>query len=200
MAAAADRDLARRRHIADLYPSVRLSRRPRRSIEAYRYRRLGDRHTGPPPSAHARRALHNGKHVLVEKPYYEVSQAEELAELAAANDRALMVGHTFEFSAAVNHIREIMVRRRAGRHPLHQVAPCEPRAVPNATSTCIWDLAPHDVSILRYVLGAMPRRRPGQRSGARQSRGRGRGEPHPGVRRMLCTVILSWLDPRRRER
>ena len=55
------------------------------------------------------RALQAGKHVLVEKPLAtRLRDAHELAELATANERLLMPGHTFIYSPAVNTVRELI--------------------------------------------------------------------------------------------
>ncbi len=57
----------------------------------------------------AKEALLNGKHVLVEKPLTaNVAEAEELISLAEKQRRVLMVGHTFEYSPAVNELRKLM--------------------------------------------------------------------------------------------
>src|SRR5947209_8936415 len=57
----------------------------------------------------AKRALSHGKHVLVEKPLTsDVAEAEELVELAKRFNRTLMVGHTFQYSPAVNELRKLV--------------------------------------------------------------------------------------------
>ena len=56
----------------------------------------------------ARKALENGKHVFVEKPFTsDATQAEELIELAARKNLKIMVDHTFLFTGAVRKIREL---------------------------------------------------------------------------------------------
>ena len=69
-----------------------------------------------PVSSHyelARRALENGKHVFVEKPFTATAgQAEELIELAEAKGLKIMVDHTFLFTGAVRKVKELLVRQR----------------------------------------------------------------------------------------
>ena len=112
-----------------------------------------------PVSTHAplaRAALEAGRHVLVEKPLASSSaDGVALVELARAKDRVLMVGHTFLFSSRVQCAADAVLTGRLGQ-------------VQYATSSrlnlglhqrdigVIWDLAPHDFSILCHVLGEMP--------------------------------------------
>lgn len=104
----------------------------------------------------ARDALNQGKHVLVEKPLAMSSgEARELIALAERKQRALMVGHTFEHNPAVWKIRELVESRAIGdvyyiyanRVNLGRV---------QRDINALWSIAPHDVSILLYVLGSMP--------------------------------------------
>jgi predicted dehydrogenase len=104
--------------------------------------------------AHA--ALERGKHVLIEKPLAMSSEeARRLIALAEQNKRVLMVGHTFEHNPAVWKIRELIEQRAIGdvyyiyanRVNLGRV---------QRDINALWSIAPHDISILLYVLGAMP--------------------------------------------
>ena len=104
----------------------------------------------------ARAALERGKHVLVEKPLAMSSdEARQLIALAAERQRVLMVGHTFEHNPAVWKIRELIEQRAIGdvyyiyanRVKLGRV---------QRDINALWSIAPHDISILLYVLGAMP--------------------------------------------
>lgn len=104
----------------------------------------------------ARDTLNQDKHVLVEKPLaMSSSEARELIALAERKQRALMVGHTFEHNPAVWKIRELVESRAIGdvyyiyanRVNLGRV---------QRDINALWSIAPHDISILLYVLGAMP--------------------------------------------
>src|SRR6266700_3576083 len=106
----------------------------------------------------AKAALLHGKHVLVEKPLTaDVGEAEELVALAKAMKRVLMVGHTFEYSPAVNELRQ-----RVQNGDLGRIYCVEAERVNlglfRRDINVIWDLAPHDVSILLYLFGKTPER------------------------------------------
>lgn len=112
-----------------------------------------------PPRSHyplAKKAFEHEKHVFVEKPLtLDVSEAEELVEIAEHHHRILMVGHTFEYNPAVLKIKELLDSGQIGdlyyiystRVNLGQV-----RQDLNA----IWSIAPHDISIIIFLLGNMP--------------------------------------------
>jgi predicted dehydrogenase len=104
----------------------------------------------------ARAALESNKHVLVEKPLAMTSaEARELISFAEKNKRVLMSGHTFEYNPVVWKIRELVESRVIGdvyyvysnRVNLGRV---------QQDINALWSFAPHDISILLYVLGAMP--------------------------------------------
>src|SRR5579859_775059 len=104
----------------------------------------------------AKQALLSGKHVLVEKPLTaSVPEAEELVELAREKNLVLMVGHTFEYSPAVNELRKLVQNGDLGK-----IYSVETERVNlglfRSDINVIWDLAPHDVSILLYLFGQAP--------------------------------------------
>jgi predicted dehydrogenase len=106
----------------------------------------------------ARQALLHGKHVLVEKPLTaNVAEAEELVELAEERHLTLMVGHTFEYSPAVNELRKIISSGELGNIYSIETERVNLGLFRNDINV-IWDLAPHDVSILLYLLGKKPER------------------------------------------
>src|SRR5256884_7799129 len=112
-----------------------------------------------PVSTHfqlAREALLHGKHVLVEKPLTaNVAEAEDLVTLAIKQQRILMVGHTFEYSPAVNELRKLIQNGELGRIYCIEAERVNLGLFRNDINV-IWDLAPHDVSILLYLLGKKP--------------------------------------------
>jgi predicted dehydrogenase len=104
----------------------------------------------------AKEALLHGKHVLVEKPLTaNIAEAEELVALAEQQQRILMVGHTFEYSPAVNELRKMIQNGDLGN-----IYCVESERVNlglfRSDIDVIWDLAPHDISILLYILGKKP--------------------------------------------
>jgi predicted dehydrogenase len=104
----------------------------------------------------ARRALEAGKHVLVEKPVAGSSdEARELAELAEAKGLVLMVGHTFLFSPRVEAIRNLIELGEMGT--LQYVTSSRLNlGIHRPDANVIWDLAPHDFSIVFHLLGEFP--------------------------------------------
>jgi predicted dehydrogenase len=112
-----------------------------------------------PPETHYQivsDCLRQGLHVLVEKPLATTSvQARELIDLAARHDRVLMVGHTFEYNPAVRALHEAVAGGELGR--VHYIdAVRVGLGLFHPTLNVIWDLAPHDVSILIHILGEAP--------------------------------------------
>jgi len=104
----------------------------------------------------AKEALLHGKHVLVEKPLTaNVAEAEELVTLAEKQKRILMVGHTFEYSPAVNELRKLIQSGDLGRIYRIEAERLNLGLFRNDINV-IWDLAPHDISILLYLLGKKP--------------------------------------------
>jgi predicted dehydrogenase len=140
--------------------------------------------------------LEAGLHVLVEKPLANTSQAgEEMVRAAERAGRILMVGHTFLFNPAVERIKRLiddgdlgrvlyLSFRRTGLGPIRQDV------------NALWDLAPHDLSMLRYWLGTDPI----------EVTARGQSYLRPGVEDVvfltlrypediLVGIQVSWLDP-----
>ena len=112
-----------------------------------------------PPATHhaiARDCLEHGLHVLVEKPItLNSDDAQRLIDVAEAHDRVLMVGHTFEYNSAVRAIKE-MIRSGELGDIYYIDAIRASLGLFQTKANVIWDLAPHDISILRYLLGGDP--------------------------------------------
>jgi predicted dehydrogenase len=186
------------RHVQGLYPE----------IEGYSDYRSLLREGGPdavvvatPVRYHyeiARECLLAGKHTLVEKPLATSSaECQELIEIAEEKGLILMVGHTFLYSAAVRKIASIIedgdigdircVTARRLNLGLYQ-----------QDINVAWDLAPHDISIILYILGEFP------------SMVNCQGNAHvtPGIEDVtnmsltfpnnrFATIHNSWLEPRK---
>lgn len=106
----------------------------------------------------AREALLHDKHVLVEKPLTaSVKEAEELVALAQERQRILMVGHTFEYNPAVNELRKLVQSGDLGKIYCIEAERVN-LGLFRRDINVIWDLAPHDISILLYLLGKKPER------------------------------------------
>lgn len=104
----------------------------------------------------AKLALENGKHVFVEKPFTSNSaQAEELIELAARKNLSIMVDHTFLFTGAVRKIRELTESGILGDLYYYDSLRVNLGLFQHDVSV-IWDLAPHDLSIMDYLIKGEP--------------------------------------------
>jgi predicted dehydrogenase len=112
-----------------------------------------------PVSLHHRyalEALQAGKHVLVEKPLAcTVAECDELIRMADANRRVLMVGHTFEFNAAVRLVGEYVRTGELG-DPYYVSMRRTNLGVVRSNENAMWSLAPHDISILIHWLQRAP--------------------------------------------
>jgi predicted dehydrogenase len=152
-----------------------------------------------PPRTHydlATAALHAGKHVFVEKPLtMDLTQARDLVELADQQQRILMVGHVFEYNAAVHYIKEILERGDLGDlYYLYSTRVNLGRV--QSDINALWSIAPHDISIALYLLGQLPEAVSCQGAACLN------GDVEdvifltmhfPG--NVLCHVHASWLDP-----
>jgi predicted dehydrogenase len=102
------------------------------------------------------RALRAGKHALVEKPLAaSVADAEAMVAAAHANNVHLVVGHTFEYNPAVRQLRDIIRSGELGR-VLYVDSARLSLGLYRRDVNVIWDLAPHDISIVSYLLDEMP--------------------------------------------
>ena len=144
----------------------------------------------------ARDALAAGKHVLVEKPLtMDLDEGAELIALARQQQLTLMVGHVFEYNPAVRYIKTLIEQGELGeifylysrRVNLGRV---------QSDVNALWSIAPHDISIVLYLLGQMPD----------AVRCQGASCLNDNVEdvvfltlffpnNLLCHVHASWLDP-----
>jgi predicted dehydrogenase len=112
-----------------------------------------------PVSTHyelAREALLHGKHVLAEKPLTASNkEALELVKLAKKQNRVLMVGHTFMYHPAVNYLRQLTKSGELGEILYIDTARLN-LGLLRPDVNVIWDLAPHDTSIILYILDREP--------------------------------------------
>ena len=104
----------------------------------------------------AKAALENGKHVFVEKPFTSnVSQAEELIELAAKKNLQIMVDHTFLFTGAVKKIRQLLDEDALGNLYYYDSTRVNLGLFQHDVNV-IWDLAPHDLAIMDHLIQESP--------------------------------------------
>jgi predicted dehydrogenase len=144
----------------------------------------------------ARRCLEAGKHTFVEKPLAPSSaEASELIDFSTGEELALMCGHTFLYSPPVRRIKEMIDAGELG--DLYFVSSSRVNlGLHQRDVSVVWDLGPHDFSILLYWLGGPPT----------SIRATGRDSIVPGVvdvafvtmefeSGLIANVELSWLAP-----
>jgi predicted dehydrogenase len=104
----------------------------------------------------AKAALENGKHVFVEKPFTaNVAQAETLIELAEKKNLKIMVDHTFLFTGAVKKIKQLLNEGLLGKLYYYDSTRVNLGLFQHDINV-VWDLAPHDLSIMDYVIDGNP--------------------------------------------
>jgi predicted dehydrogenase len=104
----------------------------------------------------AKKALENGKHIFVEKPFTSnTAQAEELIELAERKNLKIMVDHTFLFTGAVKKIRQLLDEDALGKLYYYDSTRVNLGLFQHDVNV-IWDLAPHDLSIMDYLIQQSP--------------------------------------------
>jgi len=194
-----DLDEKRLAHIKELYPSIstttdynELIRNP--DVEAVVL--------ATPVRLHAPmglEALQAGKHLLIEKPMaLNTAECRDLITAAKENDRILMVGHTFEYTSAVRKMKEMLDEGILGRLYYVNTQRLNLGLFRNDVNV-IWDLSPHDFSILLYLLGGKTP------NGVRAT---GAAHINPEVEDvatvtldfdddLIAFVQASWLDPKK---
>jgi len=103
-------------------------------------------------------SLNAGKHVFCEKPLtLDSEQDKELYELANRLQLKLMVGYTFLFNKAINKLKEMVKQNRMGQ--LYYLSSTRTHmGLVREDTSAVWDLAPHDVAIMNYLLESLPER------------------------------------------
>ncbi len=146
----------------------------------------------------AKKCLQAGKHVLIEKPMAaSVAECEELIALADRQGLVLMVGHTFLYSEPVRKIKEIV-----DHHDIGDLRYISARRLNlglfQKDINVAWDLAPHDISIILYIMQELPH----------SVNCRGGAHLTPGIEDVACMSLhfskersaiihSSWHDPRK---
>jgi predicted dehydrogenase len=151
----------------------------------------------------AKEALLAGKHVLVEKPITADSQqAQELIQIADENNLTLMVGHTFEYNPAVEAVHKIIQSGELGEvYYLDAVRVNLGLLQPDIN--VMWDLGPHDISLICYILNANPVK-VSARGGNFVNKSKNLHEVVYLVitfdNGAIANIRLSWLDPVKQRR
>ena len=104
----------------------------------------------------AKDALENGKHIFIEKPFTaNADQAKELIEIADRRGLTIMVDHTFVFTPAVRKVKDLMDEQVLGDLNYYDSTRVN-LGLFQTDANVIWDLAPHDFSIMDYLIKAKP--------------------------------------------
>lgn len=198
LCAIADLDQSRLDHLQTRYPQIKMVTRDYSHLFNLG---LDAVVVATPPATHfaiVRECLLRGLHVLVEKPLTMASNdALKLIEIAKQQDRILMVGHTFEYNPAVRALKKIIDSGEIGQVQYIDAVRVS-LGLFHPTMNVIWDLAPHDISILHHLLGTTPL----------TVTARGTSCVQPNVEdiayltltfpnNILAHMRLSWLDPRK---
>ncbi len=151
-----DKSPAALRRAKQLYPGVRLTSD---SDELVRATDIDAIAIVTPVWTHfkfAKAALCNGKHVFVEKPFTTTSEeAQQLIGLAESRGLKIMVDHTFLFTGAVRKIRQMVDEGTLGKLFYYDSTRVNLGLFQHDVNV-IWDLAPHDLSIVDYLIGRPP--------------------------------------------
>lgn len=196
-----DRDADARAHLVQLYPHIK----PVAEAElVFPDEKVDAIAIATPARSHyalARSALLAGKHVFVEKPLTMRSEeARALVSLACDKRLVLMVGHIFEYHPAVRLIKTLLSGGALGQpYYVHSTRVNLGRVQQDINA--LWSIAPHDISILLYLLGQMPESVSAQ--GAAFLNGQVEDVvfitlTFPG--NILAHVHASWLDPSKARR
>lgn len=157
----------------------------------------------PPHTHHAIAVdcMRHGLHVLVEKPItLDSTEAKDLIRVSEETGRILMVGHTFEYNPAVRALKKMITDGEIGQ--IYYIdAVRASLGLFQTRANVIWDLAPHDISILRYLLDGDPV----------SVSARGSACVQDGIEDIAYTTMVfpenvlahirtSWLDPAKTRR
>lgn len=148
---------ARLKHLKGLYPEVGCETKYDRMLE-------GDAHDAIVIATSvrfhypmAKAALNAGKHVMIEKPLAaSTAECEELIDIAKSKGVILMVGHTFLYSPPVRKIKEIVDSGDIGEIRYISARRLNLGLFQKDINVA-WDLAPHDISVILYILGEQPK-------------------------------------------
>jgi predicted dehydrogenase len=154
--AIADLSATARARAQKAYPAIRVTADP---MEVIRSSKIDAIAVISPVWTHfelAKAALENGKHVFVEKPFTSnAAQGEELIELAQTRNLRIMVDHTFLFTGAVKKIHQLIDQGTLGKLYYYDSTRVNLGLFQHEINV-LWDLAPHDLSIMEHVLQMKP--------------------------------------------
>jgi len=193
---AADLNSDRLRHIGNLYPSVRTTSDYRQILDDSDVDAVI---IATPADSHCKLAcevLEAGKHVFIEKPMAVSSEeCQRINDKAAEVKRQVMVGHTFLFNSAVYKIKQLIDSGELGQIFYLYINRVN-LGLFREDCNVVWDLAPHDIAILNWLLDSVPR----------SLTAVGSSYVQPGIEdvafvnlqypeNVMAHLHVSWLDP-----
>jgi predicted dehydrogenase len=199
LAAVCDLEAGIRERVQRQYPGVFVTDSPAELLK--RVDAVVIASTARTHAALGRTAVEAGIPALIEKPFaLTVTDAEDLAEMAAARGVPLLAGHLLEYHPVVERLRQLVVEGALGtlyylysqRVNLGQIRPDE---------NALWSFGPHDVSVALFLLGDSPR----------TVAALGRSYLQPGIEDVVFLTMtfdsgvvahaqMSWLDPHKERR
>lgn len=191
-----DTDKQRLAHIESLYPSIKTTTDFDLVVNDSEIDAIA---IATPVMFHfemAKKSLQAGKHTFIEKPLASsTAKCRELIEISKANDLTILVGHTFVYSPPVRKVKEMVSRGALGEIQYISARRLN-LGLFQTDINVTWDLAPHDISIILYVLGTYPT----------SVNCQGKAHVNPDIEDIttltlnfdndcLATIQSSWLDP-----
>jgi predicted dehydrogenase len=193
---AADLDKGRLDHMSTMYPGLKTTEDYRQILEDPEVDAVV---VATPADTHCRltcEALAAGKHVFVEKPMAStVDECRQMVDAAEARNKVLMVGHTFLYNNALHQIKQLIDDGELGEIFYIYINRVN-LGLFREDCNVVWDLAPHDVAILSWLLG----------SSAKRVSAIGHSYVQPGIEdvafvnlqyegNVMAHLHVSWLDP-----
>ena len=193
---ACDLDNSRLKHMQSLYPALHTTTEIKHVIDD---KEIDAVVIATPVRFHfemAKKSLKAGKHTFIEKPMASsTAECRELIALAEENDLSLFVGHTFIYSPPVRKIKEIIDHGSLGEIQYISARRLN-LGLFQTDINVTWDLAPHDISIILYIMGKAPL----------SVNCQGKAHVNPDIEDVtsmtlnftnggFATIQSSWLDP-----
>jgi predicted dehydrogenase len=151
-----DLDEGKLRNAAKQYPGARSTKRYEDLLEDEALQAVVIATTGPSHYPLAKRALEAGKDVYVEKPFtLDMEHARELIRMAEERKRVLMVGHLLEYHPVVVRLKD-MIRNGDLGQVYYIYAQRLNLGTVRGDENALWNFAPHDISVILYMLGMEP--------------------------------------------